>query len=70
MLLRVGSAAGWIALIQVLVNAVLVSAFWQTINFNAKGTQFQPLWMFVSVIALFASIATLMGRLMLDYYRR
>jgi uncharacterized membrane protein len=69
-LLRVGSAAGWIALIQVLVSAVLVCAFWQTINFNAEGTPFQPLGMLVSMIALFASLAVFMGKLMLDYYRR
>jgi hypothetical protein len=69
-LLRVGSAAGWIALILVLVNTVLVCAFWQTINFNLEGTPFQPLGMFVSLIALFASIAVFMGKLMLEYYRR
>jgi hypothetical protein len=69
-LLRVGSAAGWIAFILVLVSAVLVCAFWQTINFNAEGTRFQPLGMFVSLIALFACIAMFMGKLMLDYYRR
>jgi hypothetical protein len=69
-LLRVGSAAGWIALILILVSSVLVCAFWQTINFNAEGISFQPLGMFVSLIALFASIAVFMGKLMLDYYRR
>jgi uncharacterized membrane protein len=47
-LLHVGSAAGWIAFIQVMVSAVLVCAFWQAINFNAEGTRFQPLGMFVS----------------------
>jgi uncharacterized membrane protein len=69
-LLRVGSAAGWIALILMLVSSVLVCAFWQTINFNAEGTPFQPLGMFVSMIVLFASIAVFMGKLMLNYYRR
>jgi hypothetical protein len=68
-LLRVGSAAGWIALILVLVSAVLVCAFWQTIKFNAEGTPFQPLGMFVLMIGLFASIAVFMGKLMLDYRR-
>ncbi|HEY6305574.1 MAG TPA: DUF1648 domain-containing protein [Candidatus Angelobacter sp.] len=69
-LLRVGSAAGWIGLILVLVNVVLVCAFWQTINYNAEGTRFQPLWTFVPMIVLFASITVLMGKLVLDYYRR
>jgi Domain of unknown function (DUF1648) len=69
-LLRVGSAAGWVALILVMVNVVLVSAFWQTIRYNAEGTPFQPLWMFVPMIVLFASITAFMGKLMLDYYRR
>jgi uncharacterized membrane protein len=69
-LLHVGSAAGWIAFIQVMVSAVLVCAFWQTINVNAEGTPFQPLGMFASMIVLFASIAVFMGKLMLDHYRR
>jgi hypothetical protein len=47
-----------------------VSAFWQTIRYNAEGTPFQPLWMFVPMIVLFASITAFMGKLMLDYYRR
>ncbi len=70
-LLRVGSAAGWIApATLVLVSVVLVSAFWQTINYNAQGTPFQPLWIFVPMIALFASIAVFLVKLTFDYYRR
>ncbi len=70
-LLRVGSAAGWIApATLVLVSVVLVSAFWQTINYNAQGTPFQPLGIFVPMIALFASIAVFLVTLTFDSYRR
>ncbi len=69
-LLRVGSAAGWIAAILVLVSAVLVGAFWQTINYNTSGTPFQPLWILVPMIALFASIAVFVGKVAFDYSRR
>jgi hypothetical protein len=70
LILRVGSTAGMTAPILVLVNAVLVAAFWQTIKYNAEGTPFQALWMFVPMIVLFGSITLFMVKLMLNYYRR
>ena len=68
-LLRVGSAAGQIAPVLVLVNFVLVSAFWQTLNYNVEGARFQPLWLFVPLILLFASLTLFTVKLMLDFYR-
>lgn len=69
-LLRVGSAAGWIAPTTLVLVSVVVSAFWQTINYNAQGTPFQPLGIFVPMIALFASITAFLVKLTFDYYRR
>lgn len=69
-LLRVGSAAGWIApTTLVLVSVVLVSAFWQTINYNTQGTPLQPRWLFLPMIALFASITVFLVK-QFEYYRR
>lgn len=70
LLVRANSASGWIALVLATVNIALVSAFWQTIRYNVNGAPFQPLWMFLSLIAVFASITALMAKLMLNYYRR
>jgi hypothetical protein len=70
LLLRVGSAAGLIAPVLLFVNVVLVCAFWQTINYNAEGTPFQPLWIFVPMIVLFASITVFLAKMLFQYYRR
>lgn len=70
LLLHVGSASAPMALIHLVVSAVVVSAFWQTINYNAKGTPFRPMWLFVPMIALFGSITVFLVKLMFDYYRR
>lgn len=69
-LLRVRGLPVVVTLVMVVVNVALVSAFWQTIRYNATGAPFQPLWMFLSLIAVFASIAAFMGRMMVNYYRR
>lgn len=69
-LLRLRNVPVALTLVLVAVNIALVSAFWQTIRFNATGAPFQPLWMFLLLIAVFASIAVLMSRLMVNYYRR
>ncbi len=69
-LLRVGSAAGWIANILILVSTVMVCAFWQTINYNTSGTPFQPLWILVPMIALFASITVFLAKVTFHYDRR
>jgi uncharacterized membrane protein len=70
LLLRVGGAAGSISLILIVVSAVLVGAFWQTITFNADGTPFRPMGVFVIAIALLVSLVALMEKLFLNYYRR
>lgn len=69
-LLHVHGAPLAIPLVLVMVNIALVSAFWQTIRYNATGAPFQPLWMFLSLIAVFAFITVFMGKVMLNYYRR
>jgi Protein of unknown function (DUF1648) len=70
LIVRVGNAAGLIAPVLLLVNVVLVGAFWQTIKYNAEGTPFQPLWIFVPTIVLFASITVFLAKMLFQYYRR
>jgi hypothetical protein len=69
-LLRVGSAAFPAGLILLVVNVVLVSAMWQTINYNAKGTQFRPVWMFGPIIVLLAAIALALAGGLFHYHAR
>jgi hypothetical protein len=69
-LLRVPGGAGFGGMIVLAVNVVLVSAFWQTINYNARGSQFRPLWMFLPLIALFAGLAAFLVIQTLSYQRR
>lgn len=67
LLLAVGNFPGLIALILTVVSVVLVSAFWQVIRYNVNGTPFQPLWMFLSVAAVLASVgAVLLGEMILN----
>ncbi|HLW55223.1 MAG TPA: DUF1648 domain-containing protein [Candidatus Angelobacter sp.] len=68
--LRWGSAGGLGGLILLAVNIVLVSAFWQVISYNAQGTPFQPLWIYLPLIALFAGIAVFLTTQMLAYQRQ
>jgi hypothetical protein len=63
-LLRIGSAPIAITLVMVMVNIALVSAFWQTIRYNATGAPFQPLWMFLALIAVFVFATVFMVKLM------
>ena len=56
LLLRVGSAARPIGLIMQVVNIVLVSAYWQAINYNTEGTRFRPAWVLGPLILLFAVV--------------
>ena len=56
LILYISSASGMIAVIQLVVSAVLVSAFWQVINYNTRGTPFQAMWVLVPVVLLFAGI--------------
>ena len=58
-LLRVVGAAGPIELIMLVVNIVLVSAFWQTINYNVDGTRFQAAWILGPLILLLAGMVLL-----------
>lgn len=55
-----GSRAGIIAPIHMIVATVLVSAFWQMINFNAEGTPFQAIWMVVPVLLVVAVVSVLL----------
>lgn len=65
LLLGVGNPPGLIALMLTVVNVVLVSAFWQVIRYNVNGTPLRPLWMFLSVAAVLASVAVvLLGKMM------
>jgi len=58
-LLRVAGAAGPIGLIMPVVNVVLVSVFWQIINYNAEGRKLQPAWIVGPVILLLAAMVLL-----------
>lgn len=69
-LLRVGSAASPAGLILLLVNVVLVSAMWQTVNYNADGARFEPVWMFGPIIVLLATITLVLARGLFHYDRR
>lgn len=55
-----GSRGGIIAPIHMVVATVLVSAFWQMINFNAKGTPFQVVWIIVPMLLVFGLLATIL----------
>ena len=71
LILRVTSASGIMAPVQLVVSLVLVCAFWQVINYNAKGAQFQPLWILVPMVVLLATIAALLLlQMKFHYYRR
>lgn len=67
-LLRVDSAASPAGIVLLVVNVVLVSAMWQTINYNAEGTPLQPVWMFGPIVVLLAALALARG--LFHYYRR
>jgi hypothetical protein len=69
LLLHVGSAATVpFAMVQLVVNVVLVSVFWQTIHYNVAG-HMRPMWIFVPLIAVFAFAATFLVKLVFDVYR-
>jgi hypothetical protein len=69
-LLRVAGAAGPAGVMLLLVNMVLVSAMWQTINYNAEGSRFEPVWMFGPIIVLLTAITLVLARGLFHYYRR
>ena len=69
LILRISAAANVIAVIQLVVSVVLVSTFWQMINFNAKGLPLRPMWILALMALLFAAIAVLMIRTMFHYSR-
>lgn len=60
------SIVNWI---QVLVSAMLVSAFWQMISFNADRKPFRAAWVVVPLVMLFASITAFMLDLSFRMYR-
>jgi hypothetical protein len=53
--------------IQMTVAAVMISAFWQVISFNAEGKPFQPFWIVLSVLLMLALIAVLLLRPVLHH---
>lgn len=55
-----GSRAGIIAPLHMIIATMLVSAFWQVINFNAKGTPFQATWMIVPLLLICGVVATIL----------
>ena len=58
-LLHMAGAAWPTGLIMLVVNVVLVSVFWQTINYNAEGTRFRPAWILGPLILLLAAMVLL-----------
>ena len=58
-LLHMAGAAWPAGLIMLVVNIVLVSVFWQVINYNAEGTRFQPGWILGPLILLLAAMVLL-----------
>jgi uncharacterized membrane protein len=70
LILRLGDAVALIAPVQVLVSVTLFGAFWQMISYNADGKPFQPLWLIVPMIMLFATITIFMVSLLFRFYRR
>jgi hypothetical protein len=69
LILRVGAAANVIAVVQLVVSVVLASAFWQMINFNAKGLPFRPMWILAPMALLFAAITVFLVSLLFRYAR-
>lgn len=69
-LLRVDGAASPAGVVLLVVNVALVSAMWQTINYNAKGSPFQPIWMFGPIIVLLAAITLALARGLFHFYQR
>jgi hypothetical protein len=69
LILRVGSIANVMAVIQLVVSVVLVSAFWQMINFNAKGLPFRAAWILAPMALLFAAITVFLVSMLFRYAR-
>jgi uncharacterized membrane protein len=69
LIFRISSVSGMIAVIQLVVSAVLVSAFWQVINFNTRGTPFQAMWVLLPMVLLFATITVFLLNLVFRYSR-
>jgi uncharacterized membrane protein len=70
LILRVTSASAMIGPIQLVVSVVLIGTFWQVINYNTKGSQFQPLWIVIPMLLLFATITALLLQMTFRFYRR
>jgi hypothetical protein len=62
LILNFGGRSPMIGPIQMTVAAVMLSAFWQVISFNAEGKPFQSLWIVLSVLLMLALIAVLLLR--------
>jgi len=69
LILGMTASPGMIATIQLVVSVVLVCAFWQVINYNARGTPFQAMWMLVPMVLLFATITVFLLNWVFRYSR-
>lgn len=69
-LLRLGAVAGAAGVALLMVNVIVVSAFWQVINYNTQGTPFRPLWIVLSLLAAFSGLAVLFAVQTLAYQKR
>lgn len=62
LILNFSGRSPMIGAIQMTTSAVLVSAFWQMLSFNAQGKPFQSIWIVISVLLMVALIAVLLLR--------
>ena len=62
LILNFSGRSPMIGAIQMTTSAVLVSAFWQMLSFNAQGKPFQSIWILISVLLMVALIAVLLLR--------
>jgi uncharacterized membrane protein len=62
LILNFSGRSPMIGAIQMTTSAVLVSAFWQMLSFNAQGKPFQSIWILISVLLMVALIVVLLLR--------
>ena len=62
LILNFSGRSPMIGAIQITTSAVLVSAFWQMLSFNAQGKPFQSIWILISVLLMVALIVVLLLR--------
>lgn len=67
LILNFSGRSPMIGAIQMTASAVLVSAFWQMLSFNAQGKAFQSIWIVVTVLLMLALIVVLLLRPVLHH---